>query len=385
MRDCEETLKTNYKIGQDLIEKEYGYTRCVRYGLGWSPNNRNASFNISTSSNPADPSASVIVYFADRGTYLQPANGPDQNATIAGSLSNSTSISPNCLLTNGSASDVDCNWSEITPATNNSLLDNGSEKPEQGAGLRRLTDNITVVEVSYNNQLVVFEFFSFWINSAYMLDTSAGSNPLYLVQTDGIPDNDIFNTSVVHPDWLLAAWSVDEGGTVPYERAASSSISAGLMANNYSCAAYNDCDDSYQFYNALSGILLSYLQALSMVPYNYAEDSGTFQTHNTSRPIFHTASEIREWGFGLGTRTSKLGVVVVLIGCVCALVQTALSAWKPPHQRSLTELLLAALEYQSQKGELVGTGQEEDKAGMILYRMGPDEQKNNGQFRFKPV
>lgn len=52
----------------------------------------------------------------------------------------------------------------------------------------------------------------------YSLDTSIYSNELHLVQMDGFNISKTPESLIVNPTWFLAAWSVDQNGTVEGSR-----------------------------------------------------------------------------------------------------------------------------------------------------------------------
>ncbi|KAI4162092.1 MAG: hypothetical protein LQ342_004262 [Letrouitia transgressa] len=121
-----------------------------------------------------------------------------------------------------------------------------------------------------------------------------------------------------------------------------------------------------------------------MVNYDFYNESEIRQD-NASNQYARSLGHYRQvyvWTFGLHSRTAKLGIVVVSIGVVVVLLQVTLSLIRPPHQRSVTELLAAAMSYQH-RGELSETNEGEEKhAGKIPYIMGP---RDDGSFKFEPV
>ena len=85
--------------------------------------------------------------------------------------------------------------------------------------------------LKFPDQTFVFEIFTYANFSTYTLDTSPQTNPMYLVQVDDIPEveKSSLRSIPVDPDWLLAAWSVDNNGLVA-NRSASLSLIRGLEA-----------------------------------------------------------------------------------------------------------------------------------------------------------
>lgn len=125
----------------------------------------------------------------------------------------------------------------------------------------------------------------------------------------------------------------------------------------------------------------SYLQALSMVNYNY-EEYESYEAARRARASGRTRKwlssyrQVYIWTYG------KLGLVVVSVGCLVVVAQVVLSVIKPPHQRSITELPASALAHDYQ-GELSRSRMEEKDVGKIPFQMGPDPQ--DGTFKFTPV
>ncbi|KAL9037131.1 MAG: hypothetical protein Q9214_005834, partial [Letrouitia sp. 1 TL-2023] len=169
-------------------------TRCIRMGAGWNSTNADATFYIE--GDESTPYVEVCAYFSDQGLYIR---------------SNNTALQ-NCLH-----SRAGCEWEDLVHMkTNNMVLD-------------KFSKNLLVIELSTpNGEKAIFEFVTFLTFATYTLDTSLSSNPLYLVQTDGLPNTDDLPSRAVHPDWLLAAWSVDEYGEIPFSRPASSAVVRGL-------------------------------------------------------------------------------------------------------------------------------------------------------------
>ncbi|KAI4209386.1 MAG: hypothetical protein LQ351_007676 [Letrouitia transgressa] len=316
-------------------------TRCIRMGVGLNSTNVNETFYIEGDS--LTKYVEVCAYFSDQGLYV-----PSDSIALK-----------NCLVKG-----ADCEWEDLVRMKTSNL------------DLDSISKNLLVIELSTpDEQKAIFEFVTSSTFATYTLDTSLSSNPLYLVHTEGI-NTESSSSLVVHPDWLLAAWSIDKKSEIPFSRSVSSAVVRGLRdaGNNTS--------------NALMEMKLfviqSYFQALSMVNYDFYDESEIRQG-NASNISTRSLSRYRQnyvWKFGLHSRTAKLGIVVVSVGVVVVLLQVTLSLIWPPHQRSFTELLAAAMSYQH-RGELSETNEGEEKhAGKIPYRMGP---RDDGSFKFEPM
>ena len=335
------------------------------------------------------------------------------------------------------------------------------------------------------------------------LDTSPVSNPNYLVQVDGIPDVQKAGLQpvTVHPDWLLAAWSVGYDGILYSNRSAATNLLRGLEAYfsqtsfndqgdqfNYTSAAsspsattgspavvptgedesatrsadasetqvsdfstaaetaaasssfasrqvnrrqeaattqapdtsassaaastsyttatttsalrpggYEDTDyldgyytTSYDFSNdkATSDlenfIYFSFLQALSMVPFDKANMTAPNSKvkSDPAHPKLEYWAMVHVWAYGLDSRTSKFGVAVALTGCLCVIVSTILGLVVRRRQRSLTELIYAAIEHKHQ-GELAHANGDGELAARFRYKIVEDE--SDGRVYFRPI
>ncbi|KAL9612034.1 MAG: hypothetical protein Q9167_003360 [Letrouitia subvulpina] len=314
----------------------HNLTRCVRMGEGLNSTNANATFYIEGDEETSY--VEVCAYFSDQGLYIQ-----SEDIDRAGCFGDGPH----------------CEWEDLVRMKNNDPI------------LNKFSTNLLVIEMYADGHRAIFEFVTCLTFATYTLDTSLSSNPLYLVQTYGLPNNDNPSSIIVHPDWLLAAWSVDEFGTIPFSRSVSSTVVRGLrdIGNNESMALV----DMELF------VIQSYFQSLSMVTYDFYNGSETRQHDESARSLSH-CRQIYVWTFGLHSRTARLGIVVVSIGVVVCLLQVTLSLIRPPHQRSFTELLAAAMSYQH-KGELSETNDGEEKhTGKIPYTMGP---RDDGSFKFE--
>ena len=457
------------------------YTKCLRIGTGWNPFNKQANFGVVTSQNSSSERATVNAYFSDKSAYY--------NETL-----NPVLIPSRCLVNGTVSSQDDCGWAKIF----------SSQKP---ANASIMSSNILSVELSmpleYPDQTIVFEFFTFANFSTYTLDTSPQTNPLYLVQVDGVPDpqKDRLRTVPVDPDWFLAAWSVDQDGFIA-NRSAAASLIRGLKAsfgnetfanatledtgdNEYlnsttssdgtsastsplgntvapsyaatspaptfasqtttddatqphlikrqeasttdaasSAASSSDyydfnatastssapaasttgltpeSDESEQeldmFYNAnyendndklstdLSHfVYYSHLQALSMVTFTKANlTQNNTDTKDPQHPTLLYYALVHVWAYGTDSRTSKLGITVTTLGGLCVLASTVLGLVLRRRTRSLTELLLAAIEhrYNGELDHAAGNDGYKARTRFQLSGHGYDE-----EVRYRPV
>lgn len=125
--------------------------------------------------------------------------------------------------------------------------------------------------------------------------------------------------------------------------------------------------------DALIGFLrLSYLQALSMVDYSKDNITSSNETMvNSSHPQLHYYATVHLWMYGMTSRTSYFGVVVACIGIFCVVVSTVLGLLSRRRQRSLTEILIAAIHHEHQ-GELANVTEKPEHAARLRYKIEDD-------------
>lgn len=127
----------------------------------------------------------------------------------------------------------------------------------------------------------------------------------------------------------------------------------------------------------------SYLQTLSLVPFTKSNlTKNNTDTKSSVHPTLWYYGRVHVWAYGIDTRTSKLGIVVTIIGCVCVLLSTVLGLIKRRRQRSLTELLVAAIEHRHQ-GELDHAQGDDEMKARTRFRI--EEDQHDGQVRFRPL
>jgi len=328
------------------------YNKCIRVGTGWNVADANASFAISEVKSSSSV-ANVDVYFSDKAAYFN-------------SMFNPGSIPLACLANGSVPSNTHCDWDKFF------------SPPNLPHGLANMSSNILTLQFAMpsipSNQQLLIEFAVHHNFSTYSLDTSPSSNPLSMIQVGDITDLVLGEHAVVHPDWLLAAWSVDQNGLLTQDRAAASALVRSMIRG----LSTSTSDSAIQAFADLFFLgFFSTLQAMSMVEYHYSTPNPSAVDDDPTRPLFHRYATIHVWAFGNASRSSKLGVVVVIAGMTCVLIRTILLLVARTRQRSTT-----ALEHQPQ-GEFAGIRPDDEKAtAKVRYAMGEDE---SGRFRYWPV
>ena len=219
-------------------------------------------------------------------------------------------------------------------------------------------------------------------NVTYSLDVSQTTNLNHQVDIVDLPPLGPGLTSVsMHPSWILAAWSVANGSTVPlnhtignYTFNAVQGMQAATLEDDRDFD-YGDhyLDLLYWYY----GLQMANMHAASWLTYNFTlfgneRGSGTGMPYdpdpswesvqgqaNATNPIVYSYFYRRVWMYGLQDRvTAYLGVIVAIIGMVVVLTRTLLNFFKRVEDVSLLELVVAALEYQP-RGDFKGVKQRE--------------------------
>lgn len=106
-----------------------------------------------------------------------------------------------------------------------------------------------------------------------------------------------------------------------------------------------------------------------MVPYTKLNLTGDPHVEKDPQhpPIWYWA-RVHVWAYGLDSRTSKLGIVVTMLGAVCVVISTVLSMIWRRKQRSLTDLIVAAFEHK-QEGEAIREAGEEKLTAKTRYKI----------------
>lgn len=339
--------------GWDRVETA-NYTKCFRSGTGWSESNGVAKFYLGDASERSNES-SVTVYSSDRATYY--SDSTDFGSRIQ-----------ECMQDDAR----NCDWDDIFTK-------------DLDTDLRNSSINVFVTE--YSNPLhtdvpvwceaVVYSSFP-----TYSVNTRFSSNPLLLVNMGNLPvetDKNFNKTPIaVDPDWVLAAWSVAENGTVDRSRAAGKEM-ARLLTAFYDGFTFDDFYTNYDVMGMTFLYLYSMAQSLSLIDYSYSDDhvalEAAAKAKNKSQPVFKTWATMRVWAYGISGRTPKLGVAVAIMGCVCVLLRLVLSiSLRIRHEHSTVELFVAALEHHPNQ-EFDGLDNESKMAKVRYVLQGDEKQR----------
>jgi hypothetical protein len=349
------------------------FTKCVRVGSGWSELNRYTNFTIAgehdNTTNVTTPSVKFSIFSSDKAQFF------------------ANNILPSWLplecLQRGDvpSTTVYCDWDRLFHTDPDAVLYNR-------------TQNVTTIEMSTkqantNNtdgQLsrLTVDFVTFLNFTTYEMDASLLTNPAALVTTQTLPTN---GTSIlVHPTWMLAAWTVDQYGTLRSNRTATKEVlqTMKLFSSfdlNSEDALFEDLDSHISYIS-----LLPVTQALSMIDYTTTAHRSTKAANaenerDPTRPRLFRTARMYVWAYGVNGRTSKFGIAVAIAGIVIVLAQTTLGfvdRRKPP---SLDQLLVAALEY-APRDDFHGFRDDDYKVTKTRFRL-REEASKKGQYFFK--
>jgi hypothetical protein len=178
---------------------------------------------------------------------------------------------------------------------------------------------------------VVCETLAYLAFPTYQLELTSTEDftPAYLSNTD----RDLTKPPIrIHPDWILAGWSVDRAGSIPASRGAST-LMINAMRDTldfpYSDATYVG-PSAYQTHAINLG--------LSLIPFSTLEAPPDV----SERPavLLDASQQVTVWSCSLHSRTSILGAVIVIAGCVAVILRSVVCLISRSESLGLTQLLV---------------------------------------------
>ncbi|KAL8957235.1 MAG: hypothetical protein Q9183_006112, partial [Haloplaca sp. 2 TL-2023] len=361
------------------------YSKCYRLGKDPEDLNHFSQFYLqnresSEDSNDTYPdlSSGIGVYYAAQATYFNDTE--DFGSGIE-----------RCL----DGEDSGCDWDQIFST---------AALPEE---LRNTSINVGMIsyditEAENDDARVYCEHVIHISYPTYSVDTSSRSNPLSLVTMDHLPPTVPQEVPLAfHPDWYLAAWSVDHDKALNGSRQVVKELKKVLPTVYKELSGYYDPadaegiakryeyseDDIMELADAMEFQFLHLYalgQALSLAGYDWypaPSDPASEAARNSDpdHPIFHTYATIHVWAYSISGRTAKLGVAVVILGSVCVIARLILGIVTGVQERSTVEVLAAAFEHRHQ-GEFEGL-EEEGHLAKVRYQIVED---GEGKQRFLP-
>lgn len=215
--------------------------------------------------------------------------------------------------------------------------------------LSRIATNSLIVETSERRS----KSSGFWADATsypstvdYQLDLSPYTilNPLIDTINASVPNAKNTAPLVINPDWVLAAWSVNNTGVID------GTSSLGLMISS----AIRDMSNDGLIGNniLLESQIYATAHALTLIPYNIVGQSSPtgFSNGQISEniPLYFWRSR-RVWLYSLSSRTAIVGAVIITIGMIIVLMRTLLAIYEKlvhnyaTRAHSPTEILVASL------------------------------------------
>lgn len=310
------------------------FTKCIRVGIGWNAANVWGTFNL-TDAVTNETATTMFSFFSDKAIIFNEER--DFGSGIASCLED--------------LSKADCNWEEIFD----------TEMPQE---FRNTTINLGIIEYQdlnrSDNTILWCESVAYLGFPTYTFDTSS-SNFRGLVGLNNMTEMaSLGEPQVVSPFWLLAAWSAPFYGTIDGHRPMAQEINRMLPTLIGPWDYRNLTFDQTEFF-FLHAYSLG--QSLSMVNYYYTDATApnASVTPGAEHPLLSRYATLRVWAYGINSRTSRLGVAVVLAGCGCVLLRLILGFIMQAHNQSSVEMFVAALEHQP-KEEFSGLAKEHEWA-----------------------
>ena len=170
----------------------------------------------------------------------------------------------------------------------------------------------------------------------YILNPSPFSNILRLVELNlDETSNSIASAPqlFIHPDWNLAAWTVNQNGWVLGSRGCARRLITAfqnwITKNGDKSQAVLDFANIHRFIA---------LQGLSMVPFETTTKQPS--DANASHKELKSKGMVQVWKYSLDSRSSRFGVVVAMLGCICVLVRTWLYWVYKEDVKDATEIMI---------------------------------------------
>ncbi|KXS94002.1 hypothetical protein AC578_3104 [Pseudocercospora eumusae] len=359
------------------------YTRCITLGTGWNDGYKSAYFRVASKNHMLDgfqgPHAHFEVHASGRAAYIPSFEG---NETLPDKVVEAGF--PMTCLSNKTVNDTTCNWDAFFNIT----AEDREVKPR--------SRNVTTWQIWWDmkdkknkprNIVLAVDFETYLLFGDYELDPSRLSNPHHQVNhflpTVRRKDDMLHLKPIrIDPAWTRAAWAVHENGTIDSTRAAANRLQE-LSDQIYKTDVFDQNQtevliDNRFYLNSLA--VMPIMQTLSLIEYNVSDAKATDDDDDPEKPLLVRDARINVWAYGLASRTSWLGLIVVVCGCFVVLAEFVLGMNDRRLFRSPTQLLVAALEYHD-TGEFNGLYSEKDVT-KVRFRL-ENDQLAAGRFRFR--
>ena len=343
------------------------YTRCTQIGSGWGPNTKSEHYQVAhpspSTNGTSSLSAEIWIYSADKTAFLPNGMLP-------------SGVDAECLRNGTVPSEVGCDWDKLFEVDHSTTT----------ANMTRYANTIEIRVPGSRGEapaIIAFDYVIYSSFTLYTFDPSTQRNYLGLVQTQDLP---IYSKPIpVDPNWYLAMWSVDGSGTIPSNRSAS--LKTMLMSQDPGFSGNSKVDlRAYDFLGLCLPASLEYM--LTVIDYETTpireDDANNFskQDQDSSQPFLTLQSRYLTWGYSSNSRASHFGIAIAIAGVVVAIAHTILATVDKRPYRSLTDMLIAALEHYPM-GEFQGAEQDSAKASRVTFRLIETTDKA-GRLLFEP-
>ena len=224
----------------------------------------------------------------------------------------------------------------------------------------------------------VVDFVAFYNFTEYQFDPNPSSNFLKLIQTEDLPNT---GCSIhIDPAWILAAWSANTGGVLRSDRTSTIALQEILhfLIENPN-ENFDIGPNSMPYLKRDILALTTVMQTLSLIDHSttLTNDTSTASEDDPVHPRLTRYAQMYVWSFGLGSRTSFLGVIVAIAGAVVVVWQFLLGIFDRREYRSPTQLLVAALEH-SPQGEFSNKRHDEKEMSRVRFHIKDDHARAGG-------
>lgn len=311
------------------------YTKCIPTGSGWQDGYKTTNFSVGrqwVSNESFWPEIQMTVHATGKAGFVLDDDPAPR-------------VPRECLTKGGDASQ--CDWDRLW-----------DESPDPD--IRYRSNPMTTIEMTLDtsglrntrssNITIAVDFVTFQTFARYSLDPSGITNPLLTADWEfDLPENATLNDTkpvAVDPAWILAGWAIGAGGEVDSTRSAAAELrDVFINAQNLHSANWTTPEIVYEERYRLDKVgLMPLVQTLGLVEYTSTPAPAT-DNHDPEHPILYRSGRINVYAYGLSSRTSWVGVLVTIIGCIIVMTEVVLGLQDRRRFRSLTQLLVAALEH----------------------------------------
>jgi hypothetical protein len=331
--------------------------KCLRTGMGWNSSDAITSFTIDGEESRSNKTV-ITSFWSDKAAYADITQDP-------------------CFVNGTLPSDANCDYDSIFAAAD------PADPEDQTVDTYVLEYSLPT---SHNPEFVlIFEAFPVMGFATYSLDASTVFPNIPNAEIANPPNPDNAQPIVLNPSWILAAWSINANEDVQPNRDSSANVQDSVVfVQNYlaeSAGTEADFDDWVAQWYYCS--IYTLLQAASLVAFTSTPTQSLQSTsqHPDQQPVLWVNVYRQAWGFGIDSRTSKLGITIVVLGSLVVLARTALLLITRERGRSTTELMATALKHRH-TGELDHAEEERDLA-KVRYHM--RENRHADKIRLVPV